>query len=723
MLDIPRILEKEFSLSAEHTRNILKLFHEKSTVPFIARYRKDLTGNCDEVKLRAFSDRFSYLVALEERKETVLKTVAELNKLTPELKAKIEQCLSSVELEDLYLPYKPKRRTRATTAREKGLQSLADAIRALTDPGADLIGLAHPYVNPEKGVLSAGEALAGASDIVAEEISEKSEHRDYVRKYLFENGVFKSRPRVGFEGKKTKFEMYYNYEAPVKSIPSHNLLAVMRGENEEVLAMQLVVDKGPIAFYLCSREICIASGGVYDFLKNACDDAYERLMRVSLSADVRVMCKEAADEVAITIFEKNLRELLLSAPAGMRPVLALDPGFVTGCKVVALDATGSFLEYKTIFPNPPQNEKEGAGRILEDLCRQHKIELIAIGNGTAGRETESFVRETLTRLKDDLKPLPVVVIVNESGASIYSASPLAAEEFPDKDVTVRGAISIGRRLQDPLAELVKLDPKSIGVGQYQHDVDQKKLKAKLEDVVESCVNYVGVELNLASKELLSRVSGINARAAKDIVLHRQARGPFRSRKELMAVSNFGEKTFEQAAGFLRIRDAENLLDNTAIHPESYPIVEKMCADLNKPLSEIIRRPEFLSGLKASDYVQGSAGDLTIRDIMSELKKPTRDPRSSFVYASFKDNIKEIKDLKPGMKLEGVVTNVTRFGAFVDIGVHQDGLIHISQLSDKYVKEPSDVVKVGQVVRVTVMETDPELKRISLSMKSKPEIKK
>ncbi|MFA5038430.1 MAG: Tex family protein [Candidatus Omnitrophota bacterium] len=723
MLDIPRILEKEFALSAEHARNILKLFHEKATVPFIARYRKDVTGNCDEVKLRAFSERFSYLVALEERKGTVLKTIAELNKLTPELKGKVEQCLSSVELEDLYLPFKPKRRTRATAAREKGLQALADAVKTLEDPHADLAAMAGPFVNPQLGVLTAQEALAGASDILAEEISEKPSSRDFVRKFFFENGVFKSRPRLGCEGKKTKFEMYYNFEAPVRNISSHNLLAIMRGENEEVLAMQLVVDKDAILSYLVRNEIFVAAGPVSDFLKAACEDAYERLMRASLSADVRVMCKEAADEVAISIFEKNLRELLLAPPAGMRPVLALDPGFVTGCKVVALDATGGFLEYKTIFPNPPQNEKKEAGRVLEDLCRRHHIELIAIGNGTAGRETEAFVRQVLAGLKGALEPFPLCVIVNESGASIYSASPLAAEEFPDKDVTVRGAISIGRRLQDPLAELVKLDPKSIGVGQYQHDVDQKKLKQKLEDVVESCVNYVGVELNLASKELLSRVSGINARAARDIVSQRQSRGPFRSRQELMQVSNFGEKTFEQAAGFLRIRDSDNPLDNTAIHPESYPIVEKMCADLHKPLAEVIRRPEFLSGLRAKDYVQGAAGDLTIKDIMAELKKPTRDPRSSFVYASFKEDIKEIKDLKPGMKLEGVVTNVTRFGAFVDIGVHQDGLVHISQLSDKFVREPSEVVKVGQVVRVSVLETDAELKRISLSMKSRPEVKR
>ncbi|MFB3919267.1 MAG: Tex family protein [Candidatus Velamenicoccus archaeovorus] len=723
MLDIPRILEKEFKLTTEHTRNILKLFHEKATVPFIARYRKDQTGNCDEVVLRAFAERFSYLVALEERKGTVLKTIAELNKLTPELKEKVEQCLSSVELEDLYLPFKPKRRTRATVAREKGLQALADEIRALADPAADLPAMAARYICAEKGVLNAEEALAGASDIIAEEVSERPEHRDFVRKFFFENGRFHSRPRVGFEGKKTKFEMYYNFEASVKSISSHNLLAIMRGETEEVLAMQLVVDKTPILNELWNKEVRLPPGAVADFLKNACDDAYERLMRASLSADVRVACKEAADDVAIHIFEKNLRELLLSPPAGMRPVLAVDPGFVTGCKVAALDETGKFKEYQTIFPNAPQHEKEKAGRTVVEMCQKHDIELIAVGNGTAGRETEAFVREALEAHKGELEPVPVCVVVNESGASVYSASPVAAEEFPEQDVTVRGAISIGRRLQDPLAELVKIDPKSIGVGQYQHDVDQKKLKQKLEDVVESCVNYVGVELNLASKELLSRVSGINARAARDIVAYRQARGSFKSRQELMQVSNFGEKTFEQAAGFLRIRGAQNPLDTTAIHPESYPIVEKMCADLKMTVDDCIRHPERLSGLRVSDYTGGMAGDITIKDIIAELKKPARDPRATFVYATFKDAVREIKDLKTGMKLEGVVTNVTRFGAFVDIGVHQDGLVHISQLSDRYVREPSDIVHVGQVVRVTVLETDPELKRISLSMKTKPELKK
>ncbi len=721
MIDIPKVLQQEFNLSAQNTRNILQMVHEKATVPFMARYRKDMTGNLDEVKLRDFCDRFSYLVHLEERKETVLKSVAEQGKLTPEFQSRIENCLSNVELEDLYLPFKPKRRTRATTAREKGLQGLADEIKALTDPQCNLLELAKKYVCMEKSVFDANEALQGASDILAEDVSEKASNRDFVRKYFFENGVFQSRPRVDYAGKKTKFEMYYKYEAKVKDIPSHNLLAILRGENEEVLAMQLVVDTAPIFRFLEQAEIHTGPGTVRDFLKTMIEDTYQRLMKVSLTADVRVMCKEKADDVAIKTFETNLRQLLLASPAGMRPVLGVDPGFVTGCKVVALDHTGKFLEYKAIYPNPPQNDERGAAAIIVKMCVEHKIELIAIGNGTASRETDAFVNKVTEDLKGKIEPLPLKVIVNEAGASIYSASPVAALEFPDQDVTVRGSISIARRLQDPLAELVKIDPKSIGVGQYQHDVDQKKLKKKLDEVVESCVNYVGVDLNLASRELLSFVSGINSRVARELVLHRNARGSFKSRRELLEVSNFGEKAFEQAAGFLRIADGDNPLDNTAIHPESYAIVEKMCKDLNVSLPGIIRQPDLLNRVKISDYVDDKAGTLTLNDIIKELKKPTRDPREKFKYARFHEDIKEIKDLKPGMKLEGTVTNVANFGAFVDIGVHQDGLVHISQIADTFVKNPADFVKVGDVVKVTVLSFDLELKRISLSMKKKPEI--
>ncbi|HAJ57151.1 MAG TPA: RNA-binding transcriptional accessory protein [Candidatus Omnitrophica bacterium] len=722
MLDIPKILKDEFHLSVVHTKNILQLLHEKATVPFMARYRKDMTGNMDEVVLREFCDRFSYLVHLEERKATVLKTIEEQQKLTPELKNRIENCLSNVELEDLYFPYKPKRRTRATAAREKGLEPLAQEIKLISDAVCDIGALAKKYICFERSVFDEKEALAGASDILAEEVSEKPEHRDFIRKYFFENGMFQSRPRVGFADKKTKFEMYYNYESKVRSIPSHNLLAILRGENEGVLAMQLIVDRGPILGYLYQKEVHAGPGPVADFFKIMLEDAYERLMRVSLTADVRVMCKEAADDVAIKTFETNLRQLLLSAPAGMRPVLGIDPGFVSGCKVVALDGTGKFLEYNTIFPNPPQNDRPGAAEIARRMCIKYKVELIAIGNGTASRETEDFVNGVIDSLKGTLEPLPIKVIVNESGASIYSASVAAAEEFPDKDVTVRGAISIARRLQDPLAELVKIDPKSIGVGQYQHDVDQKKLKIKLEELVESCVNFVGVDLNLASRELLSHVSGINSRIAREVVNYRDQAGAFVSRRDLLKIPNFGEKTFEQAAGFLRIRDAADPLDNTAIHPESYRIVERMCGDLKVTPVNIIKHPEFLNRLRIGDYVDATVGSLTVQDIVNELKKPGRDPREKFKYAQFNDAVREIKDLKPGMKLEGTVTNVANFGVFVDIGVHQDGLVHISQIADKFVKDPNDFVKVGDVVKVTVLDLDAGLKRISLSMKKKPEIR-
>ncbi len=723
MLDIPKILEREFQLSAPSTRNILQMLHEKASVPFMARYRKDLIGNADEVELRAFCDRFSYLVHLQERKETVLKTVEEQGRLTPLLREKIERCLSNVELEDLYLPYKPHRRTRAMAAREKGLQALADAIRRIEAPDADLAALAKKYVSWEKEVRDEAEALAGAADILAEEVAENPDHRDYVRKYFFETGVFRSRPRAGFDKKKTKFEMYYNFEAPARTVTAHNLLAIMRGENEGVLAMQLIVDREPVLRTLYEREVRVAPGPVAEYFRTFIGDAYERLMRVSITADVRVFCKERADDVAIQTFAENLRQLLLAPPAGMRPVLGIDPGFVSGCKVVALDETGKFLEYAVLYPNPPQNERAAAKKKITDMCLRHKIELIAVGNGTASRETDAFVQEVRAELEGRLDPVPLRVIVNESGASIYSASPVAAEEFPDRDVTVRGAISIARRLQDPLAELVKIDPKSIGVGQYQHDVDQKRLKKKLEEVVESCVNYVGVDLNLASKELLFSVCGINSRIARQIVLYRDEHGAFDSRAALRGVSGFGERTFEQAAGFLRIRDGTTPLDNTAIHPESYPIVDRMCRDLSVGLEQLIRQPDALRRLKVEDYVGEVAGVLSVKDIIAELKKPTRDPRAKFRYARFQEGVKEIADVKPGMRLEGAVTNVTRFGAFVDIGVHQDGLVHISEIADAYVHNPHDYVKIGDVVKVTVVDVDIELKRISLSMKKKPEVRR
>lgn len=715
MLDIPQLLATELALQPFQVRNALELFSEGATVPFIARYRKERTGEMNEIELRALFDRFTYLTELEERKKAILTSIAEQGKLTDELKAKIEGTLQKNELEDLYLPYKPKRRTRATIAKERGLEPLAEFIRSLNEvdaPAASIEEEAAKYISEEKEVKSVAEALQGASDILAEEVSEKAELRAHLRDYLMNEGTFISRVKDEFPVGTTKFEMYRDFKARVKDIASHNMLALRRGEAEGVLYFELSFDDAHVMEYLEMKELRARNASVRDLYRAMLRDAFDRLMKFSLIGEVRFDKKLQADVESIRTFETNLRELLLSSPAGMRPTLAIDPGFRTGCKVVAIDSTGKFLEYQAIFPHQSAGERARAARTLEGMITSHAVELIAIGNGTAGRETDEFVAEVLAGM--DRKPIKVMV--NESGASIYSASDVAIEEFPDLDITVRGAISIGRRLQDPLAELVKLDPKSIGVGQYQHDVDQRLLKKKLEETVESCVNYVGVDLNTASKELLGYVAGITTTVAKNIVEHRNQNGAFRSRKELLKVAKFGPKTFEQAAGFLRIRNGENPLDNTAVHPESYGVVEAIASDLAVPLKEITRAQERLKGVDLKRYVTETVGEPTLRDILGELEKPGRDPRAEFKYATFKEGIKEIKDLRAGMELEGVVTNVANFGAFVDIGVHQDGLVHISQLSDSYVDDPKKVVKVGQVVKVKVLEVNEALKRISLSMK-------
>lgn len=719
MVDIPAIIASELSLDVTNVQNALALFAEGGTVPFIARYRKERTGNMDETVLRAVYDRHEYLTELEERKQTILASIAEQGKLTEELKALITACLSRTQLEDLYLPYRPKRRTRAQMAREKGLEPLAEAIKAVNLEGGtlELLDEAAKYVSAERGVASAEEALAGASDILAEEVSEKAELRAALREHFWNEGYFVARVKEEHAPGTTKFEMYRDYKGRVRDIPAHNLLALRRGEEEGVLEVDLEFDEASVLAYLRSREVLASSAQVRQFYAGVVDDAFRRLMKNSLIAEVRMEKKKAADVDSIKTFEKNLRELLLASPAGMKPSLGIDPGFRTGCKVVALGATGNLLEYATIFPHQSARERLQASAALKSLIRKHSIELIAIGNGTAGRETEQFVGEVIA----ELDPRPVKVMVNEAGASIYSASDVAREEFPELDLTVRGAVSIARRLQDPLAELVKLDPKSIGVGQYQHDVDQNLLKKRLEETVESCVNYVGVDLNTASKELLSYVAGIKPSVAAKIVEYRTQHGPFRDRQQLKQVPKFGAKTFEQASGFLRIRGGVNPLDNSAVHPESYPIVERMARDLGVSLDQITRVPERVRQLDLSRYVTETVGEPTLRDILAELQKPGRDPREEFRYAQFSDEVKELKDLKPGMWLEGVVTNVTNFGAFVDIGVHQDGLVHISQLSDKYVDDPTRVVKVGQIVRVRVLEVKEALKRISLSMRaeSKP----
>ena len=716
MLNIPQLLATELELKPYQVQNALELLAEGATIPFIARYRKERTGEMNEVQLRDLADRYTYLTELEERKAVILKAIAEQNKLTDELKAKIVSCLQKTELEDLYLPYRPKRRTRATIAREKGLQPLADFIKSLNVKNpvtASLEDEAAKYISQTNAVSNADEALKGAADILAEEVAEKADLRAYIRDYLLEDGVFVSRIKDDYPEGTTKFEMYRNYQTKVKNIAPHNLLALCRGETEGILSFDIAYEEDLILSYLESQEIKTKVRVIRDFYQAMLKDAFNRLMKNSLISEVIAEKKAYADIESIKTFEINLRELLLSAPAGMKPTMAIDPGFRTGCKVAIIDQTGKFLEYQAIFPHQAAEQRTKAAQTVKSFIEKYKVELIAIGNGTASRETDEFVSQVLQSL--DRKPTKVMV--NESGASIYSASKVAQEEFPDLDLTVRGAISIGRRLQDPLAELVKIDPKSIGVGQYQHDVDQKLLKKKLDETVESCVNYVGVDLNTASKELLTFVSGITPAVANNIVAYRNQNGAFKNRRQLLKVPKLGPKAFEQAAGFLRIRGGENPLDNTAVHPESYAVVEAIASDLNVPLNQVTQIAEKLNKANLKKYVTDSVGEPTLRDILSELEKPGRDPRAEFKYATFKEGIKEITDLQEGMELEGIITNVANFGAFVDIGVHQDGLVHISQLADRFVDDPKKIVKVGQVVKVRVLEVNAKLKRISLSMKA------
>ncbi|NET00527.1 MAG: RNA-binding transcriptional accessory protein [Sphaerospermopsis sp. SIO1G1] len=717
MLNITQLLTTELELKSYQIENALLLFSEGATIPFIARYRKERTGEMNEVQLRNLSDRYTYLTELEDRKKVIINAIAEQDKLTEELQQKITNCLQKTELEDLYLPYKPKRRTRATIAREKGLEPLAAFIKSLNiknGTSANLETEAAKYISEEKGVKNPEEALKGASDILAEEVAEKAELRSYLRDYLLTEGVFISQIKEDKhpEGT-TKFEMYRNYQIRVNKIAPHNMLALCRGEAEKILVFDIDFDEDFVLSYLGSQEIKTKVRNIREFYQAMLKDAFNRLMKTSLMSEVISAKKTYSDIESIKTFETNLRELLLSAPAGMKPTLAIDPGFRTGCKVAVLDQTGKFLEYQAVFPHQAAEQRKKAAQTIKKMIEKHNIQLIAIGNGTASRETDEFVGEILAKF--DRKPIKVMV--NESGASIYSASKVALAEFPDLDVTVRGAISIGRRLQDPLAELVKIDPKSIGVGQYQHDVDQKLLKKKLDETVESCVNYVGVDLNTASKELLTFVSGITPTVANNIVIYRNENGVFKNRKQLLKVAKLGPKAFEQAAGFLRIRDGENPLDNTAVHPESYKVLETIAKDLQVPLKQVTQIADQLRKTDLKKYVTDTIGEPTLRDIIKELEKPGRDPRAEFKYATFKEGIKEISDLKEGMELEGIITNVANFGAFVDIGVHQDGLVHISQLADRFIEDPKQVVKVGQVVKVKVLEINEKLKRIGLSMKA------
>jgi len=688
----------------------ITLLDEGATVPFIARYRKEVTGNLDEVQIRDTQEKLEYFRELEDRRATVLSSIEEQGKLTPELKTKIEAVLDKSELEDLYLPYKPKRRTKATIARDKGLEPLAKAIWEQQQPVA---GLAAAFIDAEKGVASEEEAFEGARHIIAEWINEDANFRKGLRQMMAEQGVVTSHAIEGKADPEEKFKMYADYSEPVSKIPSHRMLAIRRGANEEFLSFEIELDQEKAFEYLKARVIK-AQGDWTAHLNEAVEDSYKRLLNPSIQTEIRLELKERSEEEAIRVFKQNLENVLLAPPAGVIGTIGVDPGIRTGCKIAVVDDTGKFLEHTVVYPLEPKNDIIGTVRTLSALIAKYNVKAISIGNGTGSRETAAIVQDFLRQSNHSNV---MCVVVNESGASVYSASDIARQEFPELDLTVRGAISIARRLQDPLAELVKVDPKSIGVGQYQHDVDQRRLKQGLEGTVESCVNRVGVDLNTASWALLRYVAGISERTAQSIVEYRNQHGRFKSRLEVKAVSGFGPKTFEQAAGFLRIRGGDNPLDMTAVHPESYPVVEKIAESVGVTVSELIAKPELVEKLNMEGFQTASVGIYTLQDIREELRKPGRDPRDKFVAAKFRDDVHEIKDLTPGMVLEGVVTNVTKFGAFVDIGVHQDGLIHISELSQKYIKEASEAVKAGQIVKVKVLSADPKIKRIALSIKA------
>lgn len=706
--DFSQIIANEFSLTLSQVAGALALFEEGNTLPFIARYRKEATGGLDEVQLRDVRERSEYLKELEDRRGTILKSIEEQGKLDDELKSKILGAETKQALEDLYLPYKPKRRTRAMIAKERGLEPLADLLWDGDTSDANLLLEAEKYVDAEKDVADVTAALAGARDIIAERISEDAELRGFIRDLTRNKGVVSSRVISGKEEEVSKFQDYYDFSQSVLEIPSHRMLAIRRGEAEGLLMWNIVPPSEEILDELTGEFVEENLAPAQMAL--AIQDAYKRLIAPSVELDLRLELKNGADEEAIKIFGQNLEQLLLSSPAGEKVVIGLDPGFRTGVKFAAVSNTGSVLATDTMF----LHQVERFTVSLLAYIARFKADLIAIGNGTASRETETLVRKILA---DQSLSEPKVVVVNEAGASVYSASDVAREEFPDLDVSLRGAISIARRLQDPLAELVKIDPKSIGVGQYQHDVNQTRLKQRLDETVESCVNRVGVEVNTASVPLLSYVAGIGPSLASNIVKLRDERGGFKSRAELNDVPRLGAKAFEQAAGFLRIRGSSNPLDSSAVHPERYKLVESIASDLNVELGGLVGNSEVVNAIQVTKYVSDEVGLPTLKDIVSELQKPGRDPRSVFELPAFRDDITEVKHLKEGMVLEGVVTNVVAFGAFVDVGVHQDGLVHISQLSDKFVADPNEVVSVGQKVKVRVVSVDIERNRIALSMQS------
>jgi uncharacterized protein len=700
-----KLISQSTKLNERNVANAINLLNDGATIPFISRYRKEMTGTMDEEQVTFVRDELKRLTELDKRRETILNSIEEQGKLTPELKSKIDSATTSTELEDIYLPYKPKKKTRASIARDKGLEPLAIII--MKQQEFDIASKASQFINKE--VASVEDALQGARDIIAEWVNENNRARNLVRKLFAENALISSKLVKGKDEEAAKFTDYFEFSEPLSRCPSHRLLAMFRGEDEGFLKLSIEPDEVTAIEKL--EDLFVK--GYYDVteqVRMAVKDSYKRLLQPSIETEFRASSKEKADDVAISVFSKNLRQLLMSPPLGGKRILALDPGYRTGCKVVCIDNQGNLLNNSTIYPHPPQKETGPAKSKISTLVEQYKIEAIAIGNGTAGRETEQFIKSI--RFDRELQ----VFVVSEAGASVYSASKVARDEFPEYDVTVRGAISIGRRLMDPLAELVKIDPKSIGVGQYQHDVDQNKLKLSLDQVVESSVNAVGVDLNTSSKHLLTYVSGLGPQLAQNIVDYRTENGAFGSRADLKNVPRLGPKAFEQAAGFLRIRGAKNPLDNSAVHPESYKIVDRMAKDLGVSVTDLISSDELRKKIILAKYVDSSVGIPTLTDIINELAKPGRDPRTAIKVFEFAEGIHKIEDVKPGMSLPGIVTNITNFGAFVDIGVKQDGLVHISQMANRFISDPNEVVHLHQHVKVKVLEVDASRKRIQLTMK-------
>ncbi|EOU1703232.1 RNA-binding transcriptional accessory protein Tex [Clostridium perfringens] len=717
MDNINHILSKELGISLKQVTSVIEMLDEGNTVPFIARYRKERTGGLTDEVLRKFNERLTYLRNLESRKEDVLRIIEEQEKLTPELKLNIEKATTLTEVEDIYRPFKAKKRTRATMAVEKGLKPLAELILSGEFNG-DIVEAANKYINEEKGVKNEEEALQGAMDIISEIISDNADYRKWIRNFVQKDGVIQVK---GSSEEQTPYEMYYDYKEPVRTIPSHRILAINRGEKEKILSVKVTCNDDKIIDYL-NKKVLKGNKITDKYLEESIKDSFKRLIYPSIEREIRSELTSKGEEGAIDIFKANLKALLMQAPIKGKVVMGFDPGFRTGCKVAILDETGKFVENTTVYPTAPQNRIDETISTLKKLIKKHGVQVISLGNGTASRESEEVIAKMLKEIKDETGKELFYVIVSEAGASVYSASELANKEYPDLDVTVRGAISIGRRLQDPLAELVKIDPKAIGVGQYQHDVTQKKLDESLAGIVEDCVNNVGVDLNIATPSLLSYISGINASIAKNIVDYREENGKFKSRKELLKVKRLGQKAYEQCAGFLRVMESKEALDNTSVHPESYGVAKELIKTLgyteedlkNGKLVDIDERVKAKGISNLAKELE--VGEPTLNDIIKEIKKPGRDPREELPKPIFKSGVIEMKDLKPGMILMGTVRNVSDFGAFVDIGVHQDGLVHKSQMADRFVKHPLDIVKVGDVVEVRILDVDLKRKRISLSMK-------